>query len=75
MIPTLADDVIPIIGVTMGGGVAMLAIIAGADRRMSNTRHREATKRELAAYLAEGSITADDAERILKSDQPRWERC
>ena len=34
------------------------------------TRQREQTTRELAAYVAEGSITAEDAERIQRGSRP-----
>ena len=36
-------------------------------------RQRESTIRELAAYVAEGSISAEDAERIQRGSRPRRE--
>ncbi|MFI4882284.1 MAG: hypothetical protein ACIAQU_06835 [Phycisphaerales bacterium JB064] len=36
-------------------------------------RQREQTTRELAAYVAEGSLTAEDAERIQRGSRPAHE--
>ena len=53
--------------VMFGGGmvVAVVAIIAESIRKTAQTRHREESRREIAAYVAEGSISADDAARLL----------
>lgn len=47
--------------------VPVVGIIAGACRKSVTTREREQTRREVAAYVAEGSMTADEAERILRA--------
>ena len=51
------------------GGLVVLGIaifvITGAVKKISTTRQRELTKRELAAYVAEGSIAPDDAHKLL----------
>jgi hypothetical protein len=39
---------------------------------MSKDRQKEQTTREVAAYVAEGSISADEAERILRGTRP-WQ--
>lgn len=53
------------------GGIVVLVVaiiwITGTLRKMSTTRQREMTKRELAAYVAEGSMSPDDARAILSS--------
>ena len=49
----------------VGGGVAFVAIIFGTVKSMVKSSNRERTRREVAAYVAEGSITPEDAERIL----------
>jgi len=74
---TLAFDngLIPVIAIVGGVAVAIIAIVFGNVASMVQTRNREETKRELAAYVAEGSITPDDAERILKSDAPKNGGC
>ncbi len=49
------------------GTVAIVAIVAGTATKMATTRARERTKREIAAYVAEGSIDADKAVAMMKA--------
>jgi hypothetical protein len=58
---------IPIIAVTGGLFVGMVSIIAKAIRRTAESRHREESRREIAAYVAEGSISPDDAYKLLSA--------
>ena len=51
----------------IGGTVAIVAILAGTVTSILATRSREQTKREIAAYLAEGSIDKDTALAMLKA--------
>ncbi len=69
-----AGDLIPIIAIGGGMLVAIVAISFGVMQKIMETKAREATKRELAAYVAEGSMTPEDAEAIIKSDMPSWKR-
>lgn len=63
-----ASDIdVPIVMFGVGGVVAVVAIVFGTLRRVLATRQREMTKRELAAYVAEGSMTPQDAERIIRA--------
>ncbi len=50
------------------GTVAVVWIIAAAIHYTMKARYQEQTKREIAAYVAEGSIAPDDAARLLASD-------
>lgn len=52
-----------IIFIGVVGFLAMLGII----HAMSKSKEREQTRREVAAYVAEGSMTPEDAERLLKA--------
>lgn len=61
---------IPLLAIGGGLGVAVISVVVGAIKKVSVTKHREETKRELAAYVAEGSMKPEDAEKILKADQP-----
>lgn len=47
----------------------MTAIIVDTFRKTAQTRAREQSRREIAAYVAEGSITADDAAKLLASGE------
>lgn len=61
------DNLIPIIAIVAGSGVGSIAIIFGCMHNMAKRREREQSRREIAAYVAEGSMTPDDAERILNA--------
>ncbi len=60
-------EMVPI--VIFGGGfaVAIVAMIMKTIRTTSERKHIEETKREMAAYVAEGSISPDDAAKILSA--------
>jgi hypothetical protein len=45
--------------------VAIVAIVTEAVQKMQRTKAREESRREIAAYVAEGSISPDDAAKIL----------
>lgn len=62
-------DIVPVIAIAVGGLIAVIAIIFGAVKSMANTDAKEKTKRELAAYVAEGSVKPEDAVRILAAGQ------
>lgn len=47
------------------GSVGIIAILAGTISSVINTRARERTKREIAAYVAEGSITPEQGEKMI----------
>lgn len=63
------DDVIPVLAMAIGGLIAIIAIVFGFVKNMANTDAREKTKREIAAYVAEGSIKPEDAVRLLTAGQ------
>ncbi|MBC7770995.1 MAG: hypothetical protein H7210_00735 [Pyrinomonadaceae bacterium] len=54
----------------LGGGVliAVLAILCGTLKSILETRQREQSRREIAAYIAEGSMTPDDGAKILTAE-------
>ena len=51
----------------IAGTVAVVAILAGTASSVLNTRAREKTRREVAAYVASGTIDKDTAVAILKT--------
>lgn len=55
-------------------GVITLVLIKSAARVMT-TAARERTKREIAAYIAEGSMSPEQGERILKAGDDRQRHC
>jgi hypothetical protein len=67
---TLANELVPIFAIvgSMFFGLGWLVVWFFSDRR--KTIERERTKREIAAYVAEGTISPQDAERIITA-QPK----
>lgn len=59
---------IPILAIIFGCSIPIVAVIAGSISKTKQSREYESTRRELAAYVAEGSMTPDDAERLLKAE-------
>lgn len=58
---------IPIISIIGGVAIAMTAIVNANNRRIAQTREREQSRRELAAYVAEGTISPEDAAKLLEA--------
>jgi len=70
MIQLFQDDPGPIIAITaIAGGIALgvLSMISSAIVQVSKANTRERTRREIAAYVAEGTIAPDVAERMMES--------
>lgn len=63
----IPEDIVAIIAVSVGGFIAMLAVVGGIIRSVFVNRSREQSRREIAAYVAEGSMTAEEGERLLKA--------
>jgi hypothetical protein len=59
---------IPLAGIVGGVIIAITAIATKAWRDTTKRKHYEESRREIAAYVAEGSITPADAERLLSAD-------
>ena len=49
------------------GACFMLGMILKAVTTVVTTSSQERTRREIAAYIAEGSLTPDQGERLLKA--------
>ena len=78
---TLASDELErmglIGGLTLGAMFIVfmgLAVFWEERRKVISHRETEETKREIAAYVAEGTMSADDAERILTSGKTLKDR-
>jgi len=69
MIAALGDNFPVMIVFGVMGLVGIVGILFGTLSTVANTKEREKTKREMAAYVAEGSMTPADAERLLRSDK------
>ncbi|MCC5787929.1 MAG: hypothetical protein JJU33_14640 [Phycisphaerales bacterium] len=51
----------------MVGTIAITAIVMGCLSSIVRSITRERTRREIAAYIAEGSMTPEQGERLLKA--------
>ncbi len=56
---------LPILAVGGGLIVAIVAIVGNFVTEGVKTRQREQTRREIAAYVAEGSMSPDEGERLM----------
>lgn len=67
-VPVLAiqdDEIIALVAITGGLSLAFVGIVAGTIKSVVRSRMRETTRREIAAYIAEGSMTQEEGERLL----------
>ncbi len=55
------------------GIIALVWLVLSTASSMHKTAARERTRREIAAYIAEGSITPEQGERLMKAGKSREE--
>ncbi|MEO1584722.1 MAG: hypothetical protein AAFR96_09150 [Planctomycetota bacterium] len=67
LIPTLAIG-----GTFLVGGIAVLG---GVYNSISTRRQVEKSRREIAAYIAEGSMTPEEGERLLNAGPGEKSKC
>lgn len=58
-------ELLGLVSIVGGFIVVVVSIVYASQLRMN--KQREETRREIAAYVAEGSISADDARKILEA--------
>ena len=51
----------------VGGTIALVAIVGGIIGGTIKTMSREKTRREIAAYIAEGAMTPEQGEKLMKA--------
>ena len=54
--------------ITVIGGCFVLGMVLKAITTVVTTASRERSRREIAAYIAEGSIPADQGERLMRAE-------
>jgi hypothetical protein len=62
-------DLIPILAIGGGILIAIIAIVIGGVKSVFTVRAREASRREIAAYIAEGTISPEQAERLMTAGE------
>jgi hypothetical protein len=70
----ILDNIVPIIAIGGSMTLAFVGIVAGTIRRIVLGRSLEQSRREIAAYVAEGTVSPDDAVRILAAGKGFGER-
>jgi len=53
----------------IGGVIAIVAIVCGSACSIFKTRARERSRSEIAAYIAEGSMTPEDGQRLMSAGE------
>lgn len=51
----------------VGGLIALFGIFFGSLVSATKAKEREKSRREIAAYIAEGSMTTEEGERLLNA--------
>lgn len=59
------QNLIPLVAIVAPFVVAVIALFGWIIVSTTRTRERERTRREVAAYVAEGTISVESAERLL----------
>lgn len=67
MLAADTQQLIPIVAIGGGLVVAVVSIIMSSVRNMVRSGHRSRVQREVAAYVAEGSMTPEDGERLIRA--------
>ncbi len=67
------DDVTKIVLIALGVSLMVILVVVKAVQRVSIARAREQSRREIAAYVAEGSISPDDAVKMMNAGGSAWE--
>ena len=65
-------SVIAVFAIAASFLVLFVSIVGGLVKGISETKAREQTKREIAAYVAEGSISPADAKDLIAAGQRPW---
>ncbi len=66
------ENFLAIVAISMGCLTGMVAIVGCLIGGVMRTRAREATRRELAAYVAEGTLDPDKAVAMINAGRPKW---
>jgi hypothetical protein len=67
MLASQIQEAVGVVAVGGGMAIAIVAIIFGSIRQVLQTRSREQSRREIAAYVAEGSMSPEQGERLMNA--------
>jgi hypothetical protein len=58
---------IPILAIVLGCSIAAISIVGCTIKNVCKSNQLERSRREIAAYIAEGSMTPEEGERLMKA--------
>ncbi len=64
---SIENEIVPLAAMAVAVLMLIVLTIGFSCYAIARTAARERSRRELAAYVAEGSITPEDAERLLSA--------
>ena len=65
-----SNNFVPFIIFGVGGMIAIVSIVFTTMKGMLLGRAKERTRQEIAAYVAEGSMSASEGERLVEAGEP-----
>lgn len=57
-----------IVAVAVCGGITLVSLFVNLVQGMYRTRQVEQSRREIAAYIAEGSMSPEEGEKLLRAE-------
>ncbi|MFN0131811.1 MAG: hypothetical protein ACKVW3_04650 [Phycisphaerales bacterium] len=63
------------LALVVGALIAITAIVSGGIKAVVRSITQERSRREIAAYIAEGSMTPEQGERLLVAGESLRKRC
>lgn len=75
MLADIEGEMIPIIAIGGGLLVAVVAIIFGSLTKIARSRDVERSRREISAYIAEGTISPEEGERMMNAGPKIRDNC
>ncbi len=67
----MAVIIVGAVGLTI---IVVASVAGGVIQSVLKSREKEKSRREIAAYVAEGSISSDEGVKLMDAGRPAWER-
>jgi hypothetical protein len=57
-----------VVAIAVCGGITLISLFVNLVQGMYRTRQVEQSRREIAAYIAEGSMSPEEGEKLLRAE-------
>lgn len=57
-----------VVAIAVCGGITLISLFVNMVQGMYRTRQVEQSRREIAAYIAEGSMSPEEGEKLLRAE-------